>query len=152
LARDRGAALIVQAATAGTIDFSRSDPRNAMWLLKVRMICDQIEANNYGKFYGELRARTLASLARSDLTQESYDKLNEHASTQLEALKMIWLPWTQAETVEQKQTAYQNLYDQWVDVFGDPNEPETQERIKQTVEMMTGTPRTRGIQLSNTGK
>lgn len=77
------------------------------------------------------RIRSLTS--RPNLTQESRDKLSEQATKVSARLKSLWFPWkgTESQQDERKNTA-QRMYDAWVRIWGDPNDPEVAKAIDAT--------------------
>lgn len=129
---------MIQAATAKVIDFSESDPRNSMWLDKVRLLCDRLELENFRHYNEILRTTSLASMSRSDLTDDSYEKLRGYASEYTGKIRSVLFPWVKAENEDAKKDAYQGLYNMWVNVFGDPDDPAVQAEIERTAKMMLG--------------
>jgi len=136
---------MVQAATRGVVDFTRADPRNPLWIRKLRSILDQIESDNDVQYYGLLRETYLAAASRSNLTQSSYDAIAEGLKGYTHRIRDALFPWMTAETEETTNQHRSLLREQWIATWGDPSEPETQARIEATVAAILGrTPQPRG--------
>lgn len=134
--RDRGAALIKQAAYKGVIDFSKAKPSDRLWWLKLRWTLDELEKENV-RYIQEMQfAQNIAVL--NYLSDEKQFK--HHWERALNLTTSIYnglFPWNQqAEQQADLEKEYDGLVKQWKDTFGDPNDPEVAAKIKSTCDLL----------------
>lgn len=131
MAGDRRAALIVQAAVKGVIDFSKFDPFDRRWWLRLSWILQGIENDNVREL---LKIQHAQHLAGVDLqSTKNHWKI---AASLITEVQRLYFPWD--ESLKAKDTTNQLDADRKVlhAEFGDPKSPEGAERIRRTLEYL----------------
>lgn len=131
MAGDRRAALILQAAASGVIDFSQFDPYDRSWWTYLKWMLREVERDNFRKLLATQHLQHVGALARDGEHWKDASEIIE----QLVALYYPWLkpggPKTRKQDIEEAKKILSKK-------FGDPNTPEGAERIKRTVEYLQG--------------
>ncbi len=125
-----------QAAAEGAVDFSRADPRNPHWWMKLRIVLDQVEARNLIEVTKLNHATTAALLSRGDLTEDSINKLRDNAERLVTRVKKERFPWVQFDDQAVTQQVVERMSRMWAETWGDPDDPATRAKIDATVAMM----------------
>ncbi len=125
-----------QAAAEGVVDFRRADPRSYQWWLNLHIRLDRLEAGNLRNVQALDHAASVALLARDNLTDESYEKVNANADAVLLKVKQSLFPWVTFDKTQIMQRAADALAKQWTEVWGDPNDPKVKARIDATAAAM----------------
>ncbi len=123
---------MVRAAARGAVDFTRGDPRDFRWWLRMTMLCDAIEAEDSARLVENYNRRDLALLSGRELSAESHQSVQENIARQLSSLRKLLLPWM-AEAQESLESWTERALKQWIAEWGDPDSPETQAKIAATV-------------------
>lgn len=79
--------------------------------------------------------RSLALLQRSSL--EGLPQVAELCDKVMAALEDLLQPWMSVQREQHRQTVLQDMRAQWADLWGDPNDPVTQQRIAATVQFLS---------------
>lgn len=122
---------MVQAAARRVVDFSMADILDRKWWLRLWWMLDQVESDNI------VRVKTMQHLQNSGaLNYESGDKVfGVHWDQCNTSCIDVWnelFSWRKHDP--QEQTDF--MYRAWVAKYGDPDDPETKERIARTAEVM----------------
>lgn len=146
MAGDRRAALIVQAAARGIVDFSKFDPFDRGWWLRLRLLLNEVESDNLQQMLVVQHRQHTAALEYT-AGKQTFDHHWKHASQILATLTGMYFPWTGAKPLSRKEE-YESLRGQWIERFGDPKDPAVQASVDRTVEFLqsrrrvkTGLPR-----------
>jgi len=133
---DRGAKLIIRAASRGIIDYSQARPLDHLWWYKLKYILDEIEDEDRLKYSN---MRFLLNLAVLDYSteQRQFDHHWERASEILNRTYNQLFTWDKQE-LESTTQRYENLAQRWRDTFGDPKDPKVAADIQRTVDLMLG--------------
>lgn len=131
---DRGAALIIQAAVKGVIDFSKANTSDRLWWHKLKWILNGIENENINKIQElkfHLNASVLSYKDEEKQFEHHWEKANEHITYLYNGL----FTWNK-QAIEKKnvQKMHEALVNEWKRRFGDPNDPKVAAAIKLTVD------------------
>jgi hypothetical protein len=132
---------MVQAATAGVVDFGRADPRDLKWWRHLRLIVDQLERNNLREYYRLYYDRTVTVLGRTDLSHESATRLLDESDTRIDSIAKLlfpWITWDRQKIREQEAVQLRASWEAW---FGKLDDPDTQRRIRETAAWLRSTTR-----------
>jgi hypothetical protein len=127
---------MVQAATAGVVDFGRADPRDPKWWRYLRMVLDRLEQENLKEYHGLYNDRIVATLSRTDLTQESVENLYEASDARIGSIAKILFPWADLDRASMRKKQAQQMKEQWESWFGKLDDPDTQRRIQETADAL----------------
>jgi hypothetical protein len=125
---------MVQAAAAGVVDFGRADPRDPRWWRHLRTILDRLEQENLKEYHGLYNDRVVAVLGRSDIVQEAAKGLLEESDSRIDSIAKILFPWAELDRVALRKQEAQQLRETWEAWFGKLDDPDTQRRIRVTVD------------------
>lgn len=129
MVRDRRAALILQAAAKGVVDFSQYKPFDRGWLLRLKWLLQEVHVENIEKFI-ELQHNQHVAALEYAAGKEVFDHHWKAGTKLLDTLATYYFPWQEAK----KEEDVKSLRQLWVDTFGDPANPEVAAKIKQTAE------------------
>jgi hypothetical protein len=132
---------MVQAAAAGVVDFGRADPRDPRWWRYLRLIVDRLEEENLKEYHRLYNERVVSVLGRTDLTSESAHKLLEESDSRLDQIAKILFPWVELDRATIRQQQAMQMRASWESWFGKLEDPDTQRRIRDTVEWLKRTTR-----------
>ena len=146
--RDRGAALILQAAYKGLIDFSEARFSDRAWWQKLRLMLDKMEDDNLSQVQQmqfQLNTSVLSYQSEEQQLKHHWQKAQDLITSRYDAL----FSWSkQATGKDAIQKVYKGLIDEWERHFGDRNDPkvvamleEYKERVRQ-MQQGTKTPTT----------
>lgn len=121
-----------QAAAEGVVDFTRGDPRSRFWWLDLTIRLDHLEGRNVDVIRRMNHEAAVALLSRSDLADDSMDKLREHAGSLVMRVKKSLFPWVDFDETTDVKRAIASMKAQWIAEWGDPDAPETIARIEAT--------------------
>lgn len=127
---------MVQAATAGVVDFGRADPRDPKWWRYLRLIMDQLEQENLKEYHRLYNNRVTVMLSRTDLSQESAEKLLEESDSRINSIVKLLFPWIELDRESIRREQATKLRELWESWFGKLDDPETQRRIRNTAEWL----------------
>lgn len=125
-----------QSAAEGVIDFSRADPRDRYWWMRLLLLTDQVAARNRITIHKLHYQMTTALLSRPELSATSAEKLNENATSIVADINQQLFPWITQDRTSQLQKEGDQLRVQWAKVWGDPDDPAVQAKIAATVATM----------------
>jgi hypothetical protein len=134
---------MIQAATAGVVDFGKADPRDPRWWLSLRLILGRLEQENIRECHELYYDQVMAVLGRDWLTQESYDRLFDAADNKTTAIARIRFPWANLDPRANQMQETARLKASWEAVFGKLDDPETQRRIQATADWLHRTDKPR---------
>jgi len=124
---------MVQVAARGAANlFSDADLLDRRWWSKLWWILGQTEEDNYVLFR-KLQHNQHVSVLDYRLPDKVFDTHWDQAG---EALNDIWnslFPWRKRDK-NSVNPEYEKLRNAWIRYYGDPNDPETQNKIEQTVQ------------------
>lgn len=126
--------MIIQAAAEGVVDFRSADPLDPAWWRHLRLRLQVLQARNETVVDQLWAAWYFATLQRPNLTQQSLDSLLNGVENCMNQITRRLFPWERVEAGRDK--AVKDLRDQWVQVYGDPEDPETKAKIDATVAML----------------
>jgi hypothetical protein len=127
---------MIEAATRGVVDFGDADPGDKRWWFRLRLVLDHLEAEGIARQHRLYYDYSLAILSRGDLTEESGRKFTKDAETKLFALVNMWRPWEEHDPEDGQRAQADALATAWAREYGDPNAPETQRAIAETIRML----------------
>lgn len=127
---------MVQAAMRGLIDFRDADPGSKSWWFRLRLALDHVEDENIARQHRLYYDYNLALLSRDGLTEASVRRLTKDAEKKLFAIVNIWRPWDRHDPAQSQQAQIEAMAAAWAREFGDPNDPETQKAIAETIRML----------------
>lgn len=130
---------MIQAATAGVVDFGRADPRDPKWWLGLRLVLGRLERENVRECHRLYYDQVMAVLARDWLTQESYDRLFDAADNKTVSIARILFPWADLDPAARQAQEAERLKASWEAMFGRLDDPETQRRIRATADWLRQT-------------
>lgn len=127
--RDRLAALLAQMTLAGAVDWATANPADRDWQLQFRL---RLRAFRHSLDVAQSQREfqiTLAGLGTDDA--DWYNKQRKEAEKRSLRIDQLVRPWHYAdeELVENQPT----LHEQYVQVWGDPNDPEYKKKIDETI-------------------
>lgn len=128
---DRGAALIVQAARTGAIDFSKARLLDRHWWLKTKLLIDDLERDNLSKVFRLRQAQHLAAVLVPNLKDDSFDTHWTGSQDALGKFTELLFPWygdMSAKAMQQRNM--RSMADSWKTVWGDPADPKVAARIQ----------------------
>lgn len=132
MASDRGAALILQAAARGIVDFSKFDPLDRKWWPKLKWMLRELERDNRRQLLQMQHTQHVGAMTRGDVQQHWRE-----ATKTLDELVAINYPWLRPnkgpKTKEEEISEARGMLAQ---KYGDPKTPEGAERIRKTVEYL----------------
>jgi hypothetical protein len=134
---------MIQAATAGVVDFGKADPRDPRWWLGLRLILDRLEQENIRECHRLYYDQVTAVLGRDWLTKESYDRLFDAADNKITAITRIRFPWADLDPKAHQMQETARLKASWEAMFGKLDDPETQRRIRATADWLRRTDKSR---------
>jgi hypothetical protein len=127
---------MVQAATAGVLDFGRADPRDPKWWRYLRLIINQLEQENLKEYHRLYNDRVVSMLSRTDLTRESAERLLEESDSRIDNIAKVLFPWINLDRESIRKEEAQKLRSAWESWFGKLDDPDTQRRIRETAEWL----------------
>jgi hypothetical protein len=127
---------MVQAATAGVLDFGRADPRDPKWWRYLRLIINQLEQENLKEYHRLYNDRVVSMLSRTDLTRESAERLLEESDSRIDNIAKVLFPWINLDRESVRKEEAQKLRSAWESWFGKLDDPDTQRRIRETAEWL----------------
>jgi hypothetical protein len=130
---------MVQAATAGVVDFGRADPRDSKWWLGLQLILDRLERENLKEYHRLYHDRVLAVLGRDELPREAADALIDESDRRITRIGQILFPWADLDPNAARQKEAERLKASWESWFGRLDDPETRRRIQQTADWLNRT-------------
>lgn len=132
---------MVQAAARGVVDFTQARPLDRRWYRKLFWLLDQVEEDNLRAIFLSRQGRDQALLARAQTTETAQACLERLEQNQQLFRDHLFL-YLQTAGSSTDTSTIQRLRQQWQEHFGDPNDPEVQKKIQQTVDVL----RSRGSQ------
>lgn len=138
--RDRGAALIKQAAFEGVVDFSKARPSDRDWWMRLRWLLDELEKENLRRVQ-ELQLKL--NFAVLDYNTDPEKQFDYHWNRSNEFITKIYnglFPWEAKKFVPAARNAvnneYKSLVNEWKRRFGDPNDPKVAAGINSLYERL----------------
>lgn len=129
-------------AARKSFDFSRYDPTSATSRAALQRAINE-EARQSQEIPALVNIITqVAMVIVAAIRQVDGPKLEERLDTMQTAVQSIWdlhLPWVKHDDATAKpaaQDTYQQLYDQWTALWGDPSDPAVQANIKKTADWL----------------
>jgi hypothetical protein len=125
----------VQAAAQGIVDFSHFAPFDRNWWIRLRWLLDELDVTNLRQMLHLQHAQhsgALNYLAGKD----TFDHHWRAAGKILTQLTELYFPWTIDEKTTRRADDYASMYKLLVERCGDPKDPATQAKIKQTVDYL----------------
>lgn len=139
---------MLQAAAKGTIDFSKYQPFDRFWNLKVKWMLQQVEVENIRQLYAmqhNQHCSALSYTAGKDIFEHHW----KPASELLDNFMDLLFPWS-ANKDKRSKLDYDSMRKKVIELYGDPADPETQEKIRKTVEGLKALkPKKRNKQFTN---
>ena len=127
---------MLQAAVRGVVDFSSVRLHDPRWWQRTRILLRQLETDNTAKYLELLHQHNLHTLIVPNLKEEVFSSSVAQAGSAVRSIRSLYFPW---ELQPEEQAESVDLRQQWIDVWGDPADPEVQRRIQETVEMLKAT-------------
>jgi hypothetical protein len=133
LERDRVAVLIRQAAFEGVVDFTKARPSDPVWWAWLGTRLDQLENRNLLRLYEIQHRQNIAAMpvTTPEGVKEHWDRANDLLIKSFNRL----FPWLKKDEESDKESFERSVGDLnrlWAEAFGDPNDPEVQDRIWET--------------------
>lgn len=140
MARDRRAALIVQAAARGIVDFSKYKPFDRHWWLRLSWLLNELESDNLRQILTVQHQQHCGALEYT-AGRQAFDHHWQTSAKLLNQIIGLYFPWEAKDQHLTKQEEYVSLRQQWINAFGDPADPETKAKIKRTCEFLRNPPK-----------
>ena len=133
---DRWKSLAVAAQASGRLDFRDADSTSVKWLLKERLILDEIERQRLVDISTTRCLMNAAAVGAAN--KELYGHHFKQAVKHADAITSLLLPYL--DKTRQQSTGASGIGDtpeemrkSWIKVFGDPDDPKVAESIKKVV-------------------
>ena len=129
---DRDASLIQAVAFGGHFDFKRYDPTDSYHRARLKLAMDFEEQQRLLRCTQDMLLYTLSVASTpGNIKHESRVKLQDKAFDALQDRYNLEFPWDKRESKEHTSEAEAaDLRQRWIDIWGDPNDPEVAARIK----------------------
>jgi len=145
LGRDQNASLIQGLAHKGTFDFRRYDPLDSYHKARLRLALNYEERQRFVEYQRDVLAYSLAvANTPGRLKHESRVRVQDRAFEALQSHYNLQFPWDRKKEAAGKSTTtdseIKSLRDEWIRIWGDPNDPEVKAKIQRTADsLMKGT-------------
>jgi len=136
----RWKSLAVAAQASGRLDFCKADSNDLKWLIKEKLILDEIERERITDVY-----RTgclLHASAAGASNKEIYEHHFKQADKRFKRITEILLPYvSKSQQIAGSKAGIgetpEEMRENWAKVFGNPDDPEVAARIKATIEELS---------------
>lgn len=129
---------MVQAATRGVIDFRDVKLHDPRWWQRMRILLRQVELDSYLRKLESLQQHNLLTLVVPNLKEEVFEIARDETARIGQGIHNVLFPWDKQAADEKPTGQIADMRQAWVDVWGDPDDPEVQKRIQDTVDLLTG--------------
>jgi len=136
LGSDRGAKLVVRAATRGIIDFSKARFYDPSWWLYLASIFDELEDEIDRDIERLLFQHQLALLSSGSLSSADFKLLQAGARKTFEDLSQSLQPWLRDLIEKTRQTEQNSLVEIYRREIGDMRDPEFNKKIMDEVKRL----------------
>ena len=132
-------------ARRGTFDFTRYDPMDSYHKVRLQLALNFEERQRFIEYQRDVLAYALAvANTPGNIKHESRVRVHERAFDALQSHYNLQFPWDikKQEPGKSSTTASEikSMRDQWISIWGDPNDPEVAARIQRTADnLMKGT-------------
>lgn len=127
---------MVVAAMRGMVDFREADPLDKRWWFKLRLALDHIERTDIARMKLLYYDYNLSILSRDYLTEATGKQFTKDAEKKLFETVNLWRPWDRHDPEQSQKAQVEAMSEAWAKEFGDPNHPDTQKAIAETVRML----------------
>lgn len=132
-------------------DFKAYDPRDAHDRLRLSIVLSDLANQASCKAYEHLLGYQKAVLQVS--SDENKPKVLQDVYNLTRKLIQIAIPWEdllgdngdKSAVVQQNQSTYEHMFDEWKTIWGDPQDPAVQERIEKTAKWLMDNNQGRGL-------
>jgi hypothetical protein len=127
---------MVEASAEGIIDFTAIRPRDPHWWIHFRAMLGYLERRKSLQWATWSREFHQAKYAVDRITDDSFSTAQKETGKLIADTFDLLFPWLQENREGVLVDEARELRDAWVERFGDPDDPEIQERIQKTVETL----------------
>lgn len=112
------------------LDLATADTCDPRWWRKAQFVIDAVDARNMRKLH-EYKLQHILALLDYQLEADQYNQYIDMASAAETQLISDTLPWLATEPEDPRQYI-ENMRQKYIEVFGDPADPEFQKEIART--------------------
>lgn len=127
---------MVKAHLSGAVDFREMRPRDPGWWRRLNLIIKGLEMEDESRVVEALRSHHLAMISSGALTEEDFSKYQKLAIEGFYRFLGTVRPWESVDPEQLRRDEYSKLRREYVRMFGDPNDPEFQKKLDETLEWM----------------
>lgn len=124
---------MLQAAVLGAVDFRNGRHFDPKWWKQLRVRLQGLEWQQQIRYWELLQRHHVSLLSVPNLKQDVFATANKAAGLYAEQIHDALFPWTAAPRQAESEAAGKDLRQAWIDIWGDPADPEVQKRIDDTV-------------------
>lgn len=127
---DRGAVLLIRAASRGVIDFSKCRVLDIAWWRKVNAVVQSMATEDELVGLKAALQFQCALVGNGTLTNESFDAAKKTSQNLLNSIFNLTQPWAAKSISEVKTEEIQSLVDLYKQTIGDPDDPEFRKKLE----------------------
>lgn len=125
--------MMVRAAVTGAIDFSKSDPYDRRWTLRLRLVIDEMIRQSSLQFVGILHQHYMACMAIPNLQPDSFKQMRNSENELLEVIISRLEPWNKDQVSKTQRDTAHAAVAEWEAHYGKLDDPKVQAAIDATV-------------------
>lgn len=115
---DRAAALTVQSAVNGVIDYSKSNIRSVTWWRTWRLLLKGMEQKNRGELLGNAFKFQLALVSSARISADDFSKTQRKAKELFNDIDAVYRPWVGVTEDERLKSESESFKEQWEALAG----------------------------------
>jgi hypothetical protein len=124
----------VRAAVRGVIDFHEARLLDPEWWRRCRALLRELVREDDIVIQRSILDFHRALVSNSGLDDDSFKTSQEHAKAAVFDMMGLVRPWEGGTYEDRKRQEYKQLIDSYIEEFGDPNDPEFQEKEAKALE------------------
>ena len=115
---DRAAALTLQSAVTGVIDYSKADIRSPSWWRTWRLLINGMEQQNRGKLLHNAYEFQLALVSNNRISADDFSKSQRTAKELFEDMDAVYRPWVGITAERRLKSESDAFKEQWEQLAG----------------------------------
>lgn len=125
---------MIRAAAKSGIDFKQAKPFDPWWWLRLSWLLNEVEADGARSMFAMQHSQHVAALDYS--AAEAFKHHWDAATNCTTKIYNSLYPWM--KIAESNKTDVDKMRNEWIAIFGDPEDPVVKERLELTVKLWTG--------------
>lgn len=125
---------MVQAAVRGSVNFSEARIHDPRWWQRMRILLRRVEMDIFREHMHTVHRHGLLTLLVPDLKPEIFNEARDSSASAARLLRELLITWEQQDLTPAAKV--DDFRQAWIDVWGDPEDPEVKKRIQATVDYL----------------